>query len=291
MRELGPPPDDRRADVPPPPFMRSLQDILGLLNPAHAMAGDAVYSQEALDRIISNLMEANPQSNAAPPATDEALHNLARKPVDKEMLSSEARAECPICIDDLKEGDMAVLLPCKHWFHEECVVLWLKEHNTCPICRSAIEKREGDNTDSHSAPSDSDTITQTPAYEIHSAASTRAPPPLSGLGRWFQGSPAQSHGSSSRNFGSPSRTRDSRTSSYDTSRLQRRTSHSPTSPTSTRATGSGEQRHRHRSPSSSSRWTTNDSGSPQSSGQGPISWLRNRFSGSEPHHGSSQDRN
>lgn len=115
---------------------------MGLLSPANAMAGDAVYSQDALDRIISNLMDASPQSNTAPPASEEAIRNLERKPADNEMLAGETKTKCSICIDEIQEGDMGLFLPCKHWFHENCVVLWLKEHNTCPTCRTPIEKNE-----------------------------------------------------------------------------------------------------------------------------------------------------
>ncbi|KAG7038611.1 ring finger domain-containing protein [Colletotrichum scovillei] len=120
-----------------------LHEILNMLNPANASHGDAVYTQEALDRIISQLMEQNPASNAAPPATEDALSKLKRKKVDKEMLGPDGKTECTICIDDFKEGDDATVLPCKHWFHDQCVVMWLKEHNTCPICRTPIEEPSG----------------------------------------------------------------------------------------------------------------------------------------------------
>lgn len=120
-----------------------LQDLLiSLLNPPTGVHGDAVYSQEALDRIITSLMEANPQSNAAPPATQAAIDRLEKKKVDDKMLGAEGKAECTICIDDLNKGDEVTVLPCSHWFHGECVTLWLKEHNTCPICRAPIEQRE-----------------------------------------------------------------------------------------------------------------------------------------------------
>lgn len=128
-----------------PAFEGGIQNIFSLLaglGGPHAVHGDAVYSQEALDRIITQLMEANPQSNAAPPASEAAIDKLDKKKLDKAMMGDSDKAECTICIDEMHLGDEVTVLPCKHWFHGECVVLWLKEHNTCPICRTPIEKRE-----------------------------------------------------------------------------------------------------------------------------------------------------
>ncbi|KAG6365891.1 hypothetical protein INS49_000067 [Diaporthe citri] len=131
-----------------PGLVGGLGDIFSLLlgpggpNAAH---GDAVYTQEGLDRIITQLMEANPQSNAAPPASESAIEKLEKKKLDRQMMGDGAKVECTICIDEMHLGDEVTVLPCKHWFHGECVVLWLKEHNTCPICRAPIEKR-GENS-------------------------------------------------------------------------------------------------------------------------------------------------
>ncbi|KAK3338415.1 hypothetical protein B0H65DRAFT_552879 [Neurospora tetraspora] len=125
---------------PPLGFAAGLQEFIAtLLNPQAAVHGDAVYTQEALDRIITTLMEANPQSNAAPPATQSAIEKLPKKILDEQMVGPEGKAECTICIDEMYKGEEATVLPCKHWFHGECVTLWLKEHNTCPICRMPIE--------------------------------------------------------------------------------------------------------------------------------------------------------
>lgn len=33
-----------------------------------------------------------------------------------------AKVDCTICIDELHLGDEVTVLPCKHWFHGECVV-------------------------------------------------------------------------------------------------------------------------------------------------------------------------
>jgi len=137
-------PGARRDRGAQPPFGGGLAELLSsIYNPTSGVHGDAVFSQEALDRIVTQLMEASPQTNAAPPASQTAIENLEKKQVDDEMLGPEGKAECTICIDELKKGDEVSVLPCKHWYHGECVVLWLKEHNTCPICRMPIENRQG----------------------------------------------------------------------------------------------------------------------------------------------------
>ncbi|KAH6635446.1 hypothetical protein B0J18DRAFT_47775 [Chaetomium sp. MPI-SDFR-AT-0129] len=142
------------------PLLGSLQELMNsLYNPAAAVHGDAVFTQEALDRIITQLMEASPQTNAAPPASETAIGNLEKKKVDDEMLGPEGKVECTICIDEMKKGDEVAVLPCKHWYHGECVVLWLKEHNTCPICRKPIEgagtSSSGNNGNNHDLGSNS----------------------------------------------------------------------------------------------------------------------------------------
>jgi hypothetical protein len=71
------------------------------------------------------------------------LRRLPCKTVDEGLLKAEGgSAECTICIDDLVLGETVMTLPCKHWFHETCATMWLKEHNTCPICRSSVELRQ-----------------------------------------------------------------------------------------------------------------------------------------------------
>jgi E3 ubiquitin-protein ligase RNF115/126 len=110
-----------------------------LLNPANARQGDAVYSQEALDQIISNLMEQHPTSNAPGPASPDAIAALPKINLNETILGPEGKGECSVCMDDVHIGDEVVMLPCNHWFHEACAGAWLGEHNTCPICRHGIE--------------------------------------------------------------------------------------------------------------------------------------------------------
>ena len=105
------------------------------------VSGDAVYSEEALDRIITQMMDQNHQGSAPGPASAAAIAALPKKPADKTMMGSDGKAECSVCMDAVDIGDEVTILPCNHWFHGDCVGAWLKEHDTCPHCRAGIMVR------------------------------------------------------------------------------------------------------------------------------------------------------
>ena len=126
--------------TPPNPFAALFAT---LLNPGAAAHGDAVYTQEALDRVISQLMEQNAGSNAPGPAPEAAIASLPTKKVDLKMLGDEGKAECSVCMDEVPLGDEVTSLPCSHWFHTACATAWLNEHDTCPICRKGITPKDG----------------------------------------------------------------------------------------------------------------------------------------------------
>ena len=42
---------------------------------------------------------------------------------------------CPVCVEELSIGKEAIFMPCGHSFDPECLKPWLKDHNTCPVCR------------------------------------------------------------------------------------------------------------------------------------------------------------
>ena len=107
------------------------------------VSGDAVYSEEALDRIITQMMDQNHQGSAPGPASAAAIAALPKRPADKTMMGSDGKAECSVCMDAVDIGDEVTVLPCNHWFHGDCVGAWLKEHDTCPHCRAGIMPKEG----------------------------------------------------------------------------------------------------------------------------------------------------
>lgn len=167
-----------------PPFHLFAQ----LFNPANAAHGDAVYTEEALDRVISQFMEAQNGSAAPGPASAAAIAALPKTEADKSMMGSDGKAECSVCMDNVEIGDEVTVLPCTHWFHGECVGAWLKEHDTCPHCRQGIMPKEPDAPDQPrsqgQAPRNSQVPlspgTENPRYHFHSA--TRSGPSQSSRG-------------------------------------------------------------------------------------------------------------
>mmetsp|Transcript_26025 Transcript_26025/g.36353 ORF Transcript_26025/g.36353 Transcript_26025/m.36353 type:complete len:241 (+) Transcript_26025:489-1211(+) len=48
-------------------------------------------------------------------------------------------SSCVICLEEFKLGTNITVLPCKHGFHSECIVPWLRDRSDqCPICKQTI---------------------------------------------------------------------------------------------------------------------------------------------------------
>ncbi|KAK7268557.1 hypothetical protein RIF29_21258 [Crotalaria pallida] len=53
---------------------------------------------------------------------------------------SSSTLSCSICLADYKDSDSELLrlLPdCGHFFHKECVDMWLRLNMSCPVCRNS----------------------------------------------------------------------------------------------------------------------------------------------------------
>lgn len=160
------------------PFLQ-LFTSMGLLGGGGGQMGDFVYSQEGLDRIVSQLMEQTATSNAPPPASQNDIDALPRKMVTEDMLGPEHTAECSICMDEVTLNEEVTVLPCKHWFHHACISAWLLEHNTCPHCRKGVTRQqegESNQTSGEEDSSEADRTSQMPgAFNVSGSGTSYDP--------------------------------------------------------------------------------------------------------------------
>jgi len=109
--------------------------------PENGRMGDYVFNQEALDQIISQIME-NSNAHRPVPATEEIIQKLPREVLIEGSPTLEK--DCAVCKEQFKletedpDEQVVVTLPCKHPFHEPCITPWLKSSGTCPVCRYAL---------------------------------------------------------------------------------------------------------------------------------------------------------
>ncbi|CAH9130921.1 unnamed protein product [Cuscuta epithymum] len=96
------------------------------------LLGDADFHRmlPLLERILENCVGLNM------PATLEGV--IATLPKLK-VLESHFREQpkCPVCLDEFEAGEDAYELPCKHIYHRECIVPWLRHNNSCLICHQS----------------------------------------------------------------------------------------------------------------------------------------------------------
>ncbi|XP_010525198.1 PREDICTED: RING-H2 finger protein ATL43 [Tarenaya hassleriana] len=51
---------------------------------------------------------------------------------------NEDGKRCTVCLEDFEPKETVMITPCKHMFHEDCIVPWLKSKGQCPVCRSVV---------------------------------------------------------------------------------------------------------------------------------------------------------
>ncbi|XP_050125426.1 E3 ubiquitin-protein ligase RING1-like isoform X1 [Malus sylvestris] len=86
-----------------------------------------------------------------PPLPESAINAIPTVEISEAHLINDSC--CPICMEEFKVGGAARELPCNHIFHSECIIPWLRLHNSCPVCRveipvpgGVLDESEGSNS-------------------------------------------------------------------------------------------------------------------------------------------------
>ena len=121
--------------------------------------------EDDLETIINQIMMNDTNKYGNPPASKKAVEQLEQCAINEEILKSfGVENSCAVCKDEFAQGQNCLVMPCKHHFHKECLIPWLKERNSCPVCRFELptddedfenrKRNRGSNTNNNSTTQD-----------------------------------------------------------------------------------------------------------------------------------------
>ena len=105
---------------------------------------------------INNILDRSfqEQTNKNHPCSNDFVEKLEKVTVSKKDI--ENNLSCAICQESFKLGEKIIKLPCKdpHFFHfeeseDQCggILPWLKDNNSCPICRTEFPEEQNNEDD------------------------------------------------------------------------------------------------------------------------------------------------
>ncbi|XWS53098.1 hypothetical protein CRYUN_Cryun11dG0128600 [Craigia yunnanensis] len=68
-----------------------------------------------------------------PPASKSAIESMPTIQIATTHVCSETY--CAVCKEPFELGTEAREMPCKHIYHQDCIIPWLSLRNSCPVCR------------------------------------------------------------------------------------------------------------------------------------------------------------
>ncbi|RWW31046.1 hypothetical protein GW17_00004355 [Ensete ventricosum] len=71
--------------------------------------------------------------SAHSPASKAAIESMPTIEIVDDHIGRDCH--CAVCMDPFELGTDAREMPCKHIYHQDCILPWLSRRNTCPVCR------------------------------------------------------------------------------------------------------------------------------------------------------------
>jgi E3 ubiquitin-protein ligase RNF115/126 len=98
-----------------------------------------------LEYFINQIMMNDNNKYGNPPASQKAVDNLEKSIItEKKLKEFGFENSCPVCKDEFIINEECLLMPCQHHFHKDCLLPWLKERNSCPVCRYELPTDDED---------------------------------------------------------------------------------------------------------------------------------------------------
>lgn len=130
-------------------LIRDANGVISPIRPSHLalMLREDDFTAEDYETLLALDQEIPGVKNMS--ASEDEISRLPTKVIEK-----NTGENCCICLDQLKEGDLAKTMTCqKHTFHAACLDEWLHHKGTCPLCleKCSISKLQETTTSSTSA--------------------------------------------------------------------------------------------------------------------------------------------
>ena len=84
---------------------------------------------------MNNNLLMNPMNNMNQGLDQNTINNLNITNINDVSKMKEDNKNCVICLEDFKNGDVVIYLPCLHVFHKDCLLEWFRGHDFCPLCK------------------------------------------------------------------------------------------------------------------------------------------------------------
>ncbi|KAA8544514.1 hypothetical protein F0562_022446 [Nyssa sinensis] len=110
------------------------------------------YTGPGLEELIEQLTMHERQG--PPPAPRSSIDAMPTIKITQRNLNTDSH--CPVCKDKFEFGSEARQMPCNHIYHSDCIVPWLVQHNSCPVCRLELPSQGSTSARGNRRPSDHD---------------------------------------------------------------------------------------------------------------------------------------
>lgn len=86
--------------------------------------------EELLEQLSAN------ERRGPPPAARSSIEAMPTVKISQKHLRSDSH--CAVCKEKFELGSEVRQMPCNHLYHADCIIPWLVQHNSCPVCRQEL---------------------------------------------------------------------------------------------------------------------------------------------------------
>jgi hypothetical protein len=96
-----------------------------------------------IEQLLIHAMGGVPEN----PVSEDILSELPEFKIEDLNKIPQEKKDCVICMNTFVKNDTAIILPCTHLFHSDCIKNWFKSSNTCPICKFKLDNSTINNSE------------------------------------------------------------------------------------------------------------------------------------------------